>query len=87
MDAEPSIRLDHLDEQQAFAFLAEPLSQLSAEQEYELRHDDYVTEMPQFVERLRSPQHARIPAGISGARVSAKYPPATCSGPPPTVGG
>ena len=35
-----------MDEQEASSFLAELFSTLSIEQEYALRHEDYVMEMP-----------------------------------------
>jgi hypothetical protein len=38
--------LEVLDEQQVRRFLAELFSDLSAEAEYQLRHEDYVMEMP-----------------------------------------
>ena len=48
-----------MDEQQAYAFLSEQFSHLSAEQEYELRHEDYVMEMPQSGERIRGRENMR----------------------------
>lgn len=47
------MRLDEMDEQQAFDFLARRLATLSADEEYALRHEDYVMEMPQSGERIR----------------------------------
>jgi hypothetical protein len=46
-------RLNELDEHEAFDFLSEQLARLSAEEEYELRHEDYVMEMPQSGERIK----------------------------------
>jgi hypothetical protein len=42
-----------MDEQQAQHFLTEMFTHLSAEAEYEMRHDDYVMDMPQSGERIR----------------------------------
>ncbi len=38
--------LEEMDEQQVRRFLTELLPKLSPEEEYELRHEDYVMEMP-----------------------------------------
>ncbi len=48
-----------MDEQQAQHFLAELLSNLSAEQEYEIRHDKYTMKMPQSGERIRRREKMR----------------------------
>ena len=40
-------KLEETDEQQARGFLTEQLANLSADEEYELRHEDYVMKMPQ----------------------------------------
>jgi limonene-1,2-epoxide hydrolase len=53
MDASQVPDLEGLDEQQARKFLTELFTDLSAEAEYETRHDDYVMEMPQSGERIR----------------------------------
>ena len=53
MTSEPRLRLDEMDEQHAFDFLARQLATLSADEEYALRHEDYVMEMPQSGERIR----------------------------------
>ena len=53
MNNERERRLDELDERAAYEFLAEQLARLSAEEEYEFRHEDYVMEMPQSCERIR----------------------------------
>ncbi|HJQ29644.1 MAG TPA: hypothetical protein VJ827_09890 [Rubrobacter sp.] len=48
-----------MDEQEARHFLVELFSTLSAEQEYALRHEDYVTEIPRSGERIRGPENTR----------------------------
>jgi hypothetical protein len=45
--------LEERDEQQTSHFLTELLPKLSPEEEYEIRHEDYVMEMPQSGERIR----------------------------------
>ena len=46
--------LEEMDEQQAHRFLTELYSNLSPEEEYNVRHpEDYVMEMPQSGERFR----------------------------------
>ena len=45
--------LEDMDERQAYRFLTEFYTVLSAEKEYELRHEDFVMEMPQSGERVR----------------------------------
>jgi SnoaL-like domain len=45
--------LEKMNEQQARDFLTEMFTHLSAEAEYEMRHEDYVMEMPQSGERIR----------------------------------
>jgi SnoaL-like domain len=52
-------RLDELDEHAVYDFLAVQLARLSAEEEYELRHEDYVMEMPQSGERIRGRDNMR----------------------------
>jgi hypothetical protein len=59
VDNEHSRRLDDMDEQQAYSFLAEQLAHLSAEEEYELRHEDYIMEMPQSGERIKGRDNMR----------------------------
>jgi hypothetical protein len=59
MDKQRGRRLDELDEQHAFDFLADRLAHLSAEEEYALRHEDYVLEMPQSGERIRGRDNMR----------------------------
>ena len=52
--------LDEMDEREARHFLTELLSNLSPEQEYNVRHpDDYVMEMPQSGERFRGRENMR----------------------------
>jgi len=51
--------LERLNEQQAQQFLAEMFTNLSPEAEYELRHEDYVMEMPQSGERIRGRKRMR----------------------------
>jgi len=52
-------RLDEMDEQEARQFLTELLSNLSPEEEYNVRHQDYVMEMPQSGERFRGRENMR----------------------------
>ena len=52
MDERRVPNLEEMDEQQAHHFLTKQLANLSAEEEYELRHEDYVMEMPQSGERI-----------------------------------
>jgi SnoaL-like domain len=59
MDASDVPNLEELDEQQARQFLTELFTNLSAEAEYETRHDDYVMEMPQSGERIRGRENMR----------------------------
>jgi SnoaL-like domain len=51
--------LDEMDEQEAGHFLSELLPRLSPEEEYEIRHEDYVMEMPQSGERIRGREKMR----------------------------
>src|SRR5918998_2021989 len=51
--------LGEMDEQQAQHFLVEMFTHLSAEAEYEMRHEDYVMEMPQSGERIRGREKMR----------------------------
>ena len=46
MDDRGVPNLEEMDEQQARRFLTELLPKLNPEEEYELRHEDYVMEMP-----------------------------------------
>ena len=59
MDEQRVPDLEELDEQQARHFLAELFSDLSAEAEYNVRHEDYVMEMPQSGERIRGREKMR----------------------------
>ncbi len=58
MDAHRA-NLEEMDEQEAHRFLTELFSNLSAQEEYELRHEDYVMEMPQSGESIRGRQRMR----------------------------
>src|SRR5918994_2915954 len=51
--------LQELDEQQAQRFLTELFSNLSAQHEYAIRHEDYVMQMPQSGESIRGRQRMR----------------------------
>ena len=51
--------LDEMDEQEAGHFLSELLPRMSPEEEYEIRHEDYVMEMPQSGERIRGREKMR----------------------------
>jgi hypothetical protein len=59
MDEQRVPDLEQMDEQQVRRFLAELFSDLSAEAEYELRHEDYVMELPQSGERIRGRENMR----------------------------
>jgi hypothetical protein len=58
MDAHRT-NLEEMGEQEAHRFLTELFSNLSAQEEYELRHEDYVMEMPQSGESIRGRQRMR----------------------------
>ena len=51
--------LEEMDEQEAHRFLTELFSSLSAQEEYALRHQDYVMEMPQSGESIRGRENMR----------------------------
>src|SRR5918995_1888891 len=51
--------LEEMNEQEAHRFLTELFSNLSAREEYELRHEDYVMEMPQSGESIRGREKMR----------------------------
>ena len=51
--------LEEMDEEQARQFLSRLYSRLSPEEEYEVRHHDYVMEMPQSGERFRGRENMR----------------------------
>jgi hypothetical protein len=59
MDEQRPPNLEEMDEQEASRFLVELFSNLSAEEEYELRHENYTMEMPQSGERIRGRQRMR----------------------------
>ena len=59
MDEQRVPDLEQMDEQQVRRFLAELFSDLSAEAEYNVRHQDYVMEMPQSGERIRGRENMR----------------------------
>lgn len=59
MDERRVPNLEEMDEQQARHFLTELFSKLSAEEEYEIRHEEYVMEMPQSGESIRGPENMR----------------------------
>ena len=67
--------LDEMDEQQASRFLTELLPKLRAEEEYEIRHEGYVMEMPQSGERIRAGRRC----GRS-RRPTLTHPPCCCDG-------
>ena len=50
---------EEMNEREARRFLTELLPKLSLEEEYEIRHEDYVMEMPQSGERIRGRQKMR----------------------------
>jgi len=51
--------LEELDGRGAYRFLTELLPKLSPEEEYELRHEGYVMEVPQSGERIRGRERMR----------------------------
>ena len=51
--------LEEMNEQEAHCFLTELFSNLRAEAEYELRHPDYVMEMPHSGESIRGREEMR----------------------------
>ena len=59
MDERRMPDLEKMDEQEVRHFLSELLADLSAEQEYALRHEDYAMQMPQSKERIRGRQKMR----------------------------
>ena len=59
MDEQRVPNLEEMDEQQAQHFLAELFSHLSAEAEYQIRHEDYTLEMPQSGERIQGREKMR----------------------------
>ncbi len=59
MDKQQVPNLEEMNEQEAHRFLVELFSNLSAQEEYELRHQDYVMEMPQSGESIRGRDRMR----------------------------
>jgi hypothetical protein len=59
MDEQETRRLDEMDEREVARILGELTTELSAEKEYALRHEDYVMEMPQSGERIRGRENMR----------------------------
>jgi hypothetical protein len=59
MDDQLVPNLEEMDKQEAHRFLTELLSNLSPEEEYNVRHQDYVMEMPQSGERFRGRENMR----------------------------
>ncbi len=59
MDEQRVPNLEEMDEQQARSFLEGLMSELGAESGYELRHEDFVMEMPQSGERIRGRKKMR----------------------------
>jgi hypothetical protein len=59
MDGRRAPDLEEMDEHQAERFLTELMSDLGAESGYELRHEDFVMEMPQSGERIRGRERMR----------------------------
>ena len=59
MDKQRVRRLDALDEREVSRLLTELTIKMSPEEEYEIRHEDHVMEMPQSGERIRGRQNMR----------------------------
>jgi hypothetical protein len=59
MEGQRVPNLEEMDEEQARQFLTGLFSTLSPEEEYEVRHQDYVMEMPQSGERFRGRENMR----------------------------
>jgi hypothetical protein len=59
MDYYQAPNLEEMNEEEARRFLMELFSNLSAQQEYQLRHEDYVMEMPQSGESIRGREKMR----------------------------
>jgi hypothetical protein len=59
MDEQRVPNLQEMNEQEAYRFLSELLSNLSPDEEYNVRHQDYVMEMPQSGERFRGRENMR----------------------------
>ena len=72
MDDQRVPNLEEMDEEQARQFLTQLYSNLSPEEEYNVRHQDYVMEMPQSGERFRGRENMRA---IQRARGNQANPP------------
>jgi hypothetical protein len=59
MEGQRVPNLKEMDEEQARQFLTQRYSNLSPEEEYNVRHQDYVMEMPQSGERFRGRENMR----------------------------
>ena len=59
MEHQRAPNLEEMDEQQARSFLEGLMSDLGAESGYELRHEEFVMEMPQSGERIRGREKMR----------------------------
>ena len=59
MDEQETRRLDEMDEREVARILGELTTELSAEKEYALRHEDYVMEMSQSGERIGGRENMR----------------------------
>ena len=59
MDEQRVPNLKEMDEQEAHRFHTDLYSRLSPEEEYNVRHQDYVMEMPQSGERFRDRENMR----------------------------
>jgi hypothetical protein len=59
MDDQRVPNLEEMDQKQAEHFLTELVSNLSPQEEYNVRHEDYVMEMPQSGERIRGREKMR----------------------------
>lgn len=59
IDEQRAPDLEVMDEQQAHRFLTELMSDLGAESGYEVRHEDFVMELPQSGERIRGREKRR----------------------------
>jgi hypothetical protein len=78
MEGQRVPNLEEMDEQEAFRFLTELLSNLAPREEYHARHpEDYVMEMPQSGERFRGRENMRA--------FQEAYPAARGSDPAPSI--
>lgn len=60
MDEQEVRPLDQMDEREVSQFFTELVSNLSAEEEYELRHEDYVMEMREFQATYPNPPSIQV---------------------------